>query len=52
MTQGFLEDSNVNPVSEMTQLIMVSRAFENASIMMRDTEETLKEAIKTLGNGR
>ena len=52
VTQGFLEDSNVNPVAEMSQLIMVSRAFENASILMRDTEETLKEAIKTLGNGR
>lgn len=52
VTQGYLEESNVNPVAEMSQLIMVSRAFENASILMRDTEETLKEAIKTLGNGR
>jgi len=51
ITQGYLEDSNVNPLSEMSQLIMVSRAFENASILMRDTETTLKEAIKTLGSG-
>ncbi|MBW3097377.1 flagellar basal-body rod protein FlgF [Pseudohoeflea coraliihabitans] len=52
VTQGYLEDSNVNPVSEMTRLIMVSRAFENTSIMMRDSEASLKEAIKVLGSGR
>lgn len=52
VTQGFLEESNVNPISQMTQLIMVSRAFENASILMRDNEATLKEAIKTLASGR
>ena len=30
VAQGFLEESNVNPVLEMTRLIMVQRAFENA----------------------
>jgi flagellar basal-body rod protein FlgF len=52
MMQGFLEESNVNAISEMSTLIMISRAFENASILIRDTEESLKEAIRTLGNGR
>lgn len=52
VVQGYLEDSNVNPVAEMSRLIMVSRAFENASAMMRSTEDTLREAIKTLGSGR
>ena len=33
----------------MTRLIMVQRAFENASAMMRDTEATLDDAVKTLG---
>jgi flagellar basal-body rod protein FlgF len=49
--QGYIEDSNVNPVSEMSHLIMVSRAFENASAMMKATEDTFKEAIRTLGSG-
>lgn len=52
VVQGFIEQSNVNPIGEMSTLIMVSRAFENASILMRDTEDTLKEAIRTLGSGR
>ncbi len=52
VVQGYLEDSNVNPIAEMSQLIMVSRAFENASAMMRATEDTFQEAIRTLGAGR
>lgn len=47
--QGFLEGSNVNPVLEMTRLIMVQRAFENAAAMTRQTEQTFSEAVKTLG---
>lgn len=49
VAQGFLEESNVNPVLEMTRLIMVQRSFENAMAMTRDTETTVEEAIKTLG---
>lgn len=52
VVQGFIEQSNVNPIGEMTTLIMVTRAFENASILMRNTEETYDEAIRTLGSGR
>ncbi|MCY0149917.1 flagellar basal-body rod protein FlgF [Hoeflea sp. G2-23] len=52
LVQGYVEDSNVNPVAEMSQLIMVSRAFENASAMMRSTDDIFKEAIRTLGSGR
>ena len=47
--QGFVEDSNVNPVLEMTRLIMVQRAFESAQSMIRETESTYDEAVKTLG---
>jgi flagellar basal-body rod protein FlgF len=50
VAQGFLEEANVNPVLEMTRLIMVQRSFENASAMMRDTEATLDDAVKTLGS--
>lgn len=49
VAQGFVEDSNVNPVAEMTRLIMVQRSFENAMAMTRDTETTFDDAVKTLG---
>jgi flagellar basal-body rod protein FlgF len=47
--QGFLEDSNVNPIQEITRLIMVQRAFENAAALTRDTETAFDEAVRTLG---
>ncbi|MCV9998753.1 flagellar basal-body rod protein FlgF [Pararhizobium sp. YC-54] len=50
--QGYVEESNVNPVQEMSQLIMVSRAFENISALMRDSETSVSEAIKTLGGSK
>lgn len=50
VVQGFVEDSNVNPVKEMTRLIMVQRAFENASALVRANESTYTDAIKTLGS--
>lgn len=49
VAQGFLEDSNVNPVLEITRLIQVQRAFEQVSAMVRDSEGTLDQAISTLG---
>ncbi|MCB5202642.1 flagellar basal-body rod protein FlgF [Neorhizobium sp. T786] len=52
VVQGYIEGSNVNGISEMTQLIQVNRAFEGISSLMRDTEATFGEAIKTLGSGR
>ncbi|OLP55070.1 flagellar basal-body rod protein FlgF [Rhizobium rhizosphaerae] len=50
--QGYVEESNVDPITEMTQLITVSRAFENITALMRDGETSLGEAIKTLGGAR
>jgi flagellar basal-body rod protein FlgF len=50
VVQGFVEESNVNPVMEMTQLIMVQRAFENASALIRDSNDALGEAVKALGS--
>lgn len=49
VAQGFVEESNVNPVLEMTRLIMVQRSFENAMAMTRDTETSFDDAVKTLG---
>lgn len=50
VAQGFVEESNVNPILEMTHLIAVQRAFENTSAAMRNTEQTFDEAVRTLGS--
>ena len=48
--KAFVEESNVNPVLEMTRLIMVQRAFENTAALMRQTDASTDDAIKTLGS--
>ena len=50
VVQGFVEQSNVNPVLEMTQLIMVQRSFENATALIKASDRTLGEAVKALGS--
>ena len=50
VAQGYLENSNVNGMREMTQLIEVSRAFDNISTLTGSSESSLEEAIKTLGS--
>jgi len=46
--QGYLEMSNVNVVSEMVQMITISRAFESNQKVMTSIDETLQKAV-TLG---
>jgi len=46
--QGYLEMSNVNVVSEMVQMITISRAFESNQKVMNAIDETLQKAV-TLG---
>lgn len=50
MEQGFVEGANVNPVLEMTKLMAVSRAFDSISSALEGSENSLKDAIKTLGS--
>ncbi|MCA0432978.1 MAG: flagellar basal-body rod protein FlgF [Proteobacteria bacterium] len=50
VAQGFVEDSNVNSVTEMVKLIQVTRAFEAASTMSDKVLESEMEAIRTLGS--
>lgn len=52
IAQGFLEESNVNPVQEMTRLIMVQRSFEDAMALTRQTETSVDDAVKTLGSNQ
>ncbi|WP_377294100.1 flagellar basal-body rod protein FlgF [Rhizobium sp. SG2393] len=52
VAQGYTEESNVNPIQEMSQLINIQRAFDSVSSLMRDTEQTFGKAIETLGGSR
>ena len=48
--QGFVEQSNVNAVMEMSRLIEVSRAFEMLNSFIRERDQTSSEAVRTLGS--
>ena len=50
VVQGHIEGSNVNPVLEMAKLMMISRAVESVSSASSDTQNSLKDAVKTLGS--
>ncbi|HKQ14186.1 MAG TPA: flagellar hook-basal body protein [Steroidobacteraceae bacterium] len=50
--QGFLETSNVAPVTEMVQLMETMRHFEAAQRMVRGYDELLQKAISELGKAR
>lgn len=47
--QGFIEQANVNPVSEISRLIQIQRAFDSISNAMARSEETLSSAVRSLG---
>ena len=51
MLQGFVEESNVNPIEEMSKLIIVHRTFDQIAAAIRDTEGSQEKAIETLGSG-
>lgn len=48
--QGHLEGSNVNPVLELAKLMMMSRTFDSVTNATQNTENSLKDAVKTLGD--
>ncbi len=47
--QGFLEESNVNPILEMTRLIEVQRAYERGHKLLESEDERIRNVIQTLG---
>jgi len=51
VVQGFVEQSNVNAVLELSRLIEVTRAFESLNSMTEQLEKNSTDAIKTLGSG-
>jgi len=49
LLQGFLEDSNVNPISEMARLIEVQRAYESGQKFLDREDERIRNVVQTLG---
>lgn len=47
--QGFLEESNVNAISEMARLIQVQRAYENGQKFLDREDERIRNVVQTLG---
>lgn len=48
IVQGALEQSNVQPILEMTQLIQIQRSYEQASNLISQENQRLDTAINTL----
>jgi len=49
VVQGAIEGANVNPIQEMTKLIAVTRSFDGVNNEVTQTENSVTDAIKTLG---
>jgi len=49
MLQGFLEDSNVDPVLEISRMIEVQRAYELGQSFIDKEDERIRSAIRSLG---
>lgn len=51
VAQGHLESANVNPVSEITRLILAHRAFEHSSAAYDMMDSSHRNAVRMLGGG-
>lgn len=49
MVQGFLEESNVNPVLQVTRMIEVQRAYELGQSFLDKEDERIRSALRALG---
>lgn len=47
--QGFVEESNVNPIIELARMIEVQRAYERGQKLLESEDERIKSVIQTLG---
>jgi flagellar basal-body rod protein FlgF len=47
--QGYAENSNVDPLSELTQMMTASRAFQSVSSLIESSESSMQNAIRSLG---
>ena len=49
MQQGMVEKSNVQPIAEITNMINVTRAYEQVQNFMSSTQDLASKAIDSLG---
>lgn len=49
IVQGFIEQSNVNPIMEISRLIQIQRSFDSISNAIDQSEQTLSQAVRTIG---
>jgi len=49
VVQGFLEQSNVNPVAEMARMVEVQRAYEYGQKLMDQEDDRIRLVVRTLG---
>jgi flagellar basal-body rod protein FlgF len=49
VAQGYLEGSNVDPVSELTRMIEVQRSYELGQNFLNNENDRIRSAIRTLG---
>ena len=49
IVQGTLEMSNVNVISEMVEMITISRAYESNQKIIQTIDETLDKAVNSIG---
>ena len=49
VAQGFVEDSNVNPVWEVTRMVEVQRAYELGQKFLEREDERMRAVLRTLG---
>jgi flagellar basal-body rod protein FlgF len=47
--QGYLEQSNVQPLREMVDLVLISRAYEANQKMITAIDQQLEKALQALG---
>lgn len=47
--QGFIEQSNVNPVKELARMIEVQRAYELGQSFLELEDSRVREAVRTIG---
>lgn len=47
--QGYIEQSNVNPVREMVNLITITRAYEANQKMIQSSDSIMEKAVNSIG---
>jgi len=49
LRQGMLEGANVNPITQMTRLIEISRAYDTITQMVSTANDLADQAVARLG---